>query len=211
MKIVAHRGYWSTPSEKNTFYAFERALKGGFGIETDVRDAGGCMVISHDIPSGGEMSIDAFLMLCRHHPSARPLALNIKSDGLQVLVQTALTLHGIEDAFVFDMAVPDALGYLARGLPTYTRCSEYENSPSFAARAAGIWLDAFHGEWYDLKLIDSWLAQDKAVCIVSPELHGRPHQAFWQRLFDAGFQHQPALSICTDYPLEAKEFFRGKN
>jgi len=208
MKIVAHRGYWLQDQEKNTLAAFQRALEGGFGIETDLRDAGRGVVISHDMPGGGEMTLDAFLTLCARYPAARPLALNIKADGLQAPVAAALAAHGTADAFVFDMAVPDALGYLQRGLPAYTRHSEYESAPSFIERAAGVWLDAFHGEWYDASHIRHWLEQGKQVCIVSPELHRRPHLALWQRLRDAGLQRHTALSLCTDFPQAAKDFFR---
>jgi hypothetical protein len=207
MDIVAHRGYWLHDQEKNTLAAFERALAAGFGIETDLRDAGRAVVIAHDMPGGGEMTLDSFLALCARHPAARPLALNIKADGLQAPVVAALAAHRITGAFVFDMAVPDALGYLQRGLPTYTRHSEYETSPAFIARAAGVWLDAFHGEWYQPADISHWLAQGKQVCLVSPELHRRPHLALWQRLRDAGLQRHPALSLCTDFPQDAKDFF----
>lgn len=211
MDLIAHRGYWRDAGEKNTLAAFERALAGGFGIETDLRDAHGGVVIAHDLPGGGEMTLDAFLALCARYPAGRPLALNIKADGLQVLVAAALAAHGIADAFVFDMAVPDALGYLARGLPAYTRSSEYETVPSFLDRAAGIWLDAFHDEWYAMEQVEGWLAQGKAVCLVSPELHRRPHLALWQRLREAGLQRHAGLSLCTDFPLDAKEFFRAQD
>lgn len=211
MKIVAHRGYWLQDQEKNTLAAFERALEGGFGIETDLRDSGRTVVISHDMPGGGEMTLDSFLALCARYPAGRPLALNIKADGLQAPVAAALAAHGTSDAFVFDMAVPDALGYLNRNLPTYTRHSEYESAPSFIERAAGVWLDAFHGEWYETGHITHWLEQGKEVCIVSPELHRRPHLALWQRLRDAGLHRHAALSLCTDFPQAAKDFFRDQD
>jgi hypothetical protein len=153
------------------------------------------------------MTLDAFLTLCARHPAGRPLALNIKADGLQAKVAAALAAHRIEDAFVFDMAVPDALGYLAQGTPAYTRISEYETVPSFLDQAAGIWLDAFHGEWYTPEQVAGWLAQGKQVCIVSPELHKRPHLALWQRLRAAGLQRHPGLSLCTDFPSAAKDYF----
>lgn len=211
MKISAHRGYWLSAQEKNSPAAFERALQGGFGIETDLRDAGGRVVIAHDLPRGGEQTLDDFLALCARHPRARPLALNIKADGLQALVAEALQRHGIADAFVFDMAVPDALGYLRRAIPAYTRASEYETAPSFLAQAAGVWLDAFHDEWYGEADIAAWLGQGKEVCIVSPELHGRPHLALWRRLRQQGWQRHAGVSLCTDFPQEAKDFFDAQD
>lgn len=208
MKIVAHRGHWLQPPEKNSLAAFVRALEGGAGIETDLRDANGTVVIAHDLPLGGEMTLDDFLALAARYPAGRPLALNIKADGLQRLVKEALARHAIDDAFVFDMSVPDTLGYLRQDLPVYTRCSEYERVPACLDQARGVWLDAFHGEWYDWPLVRSWLAAGKAVCLVSPELHGRPHRAWWEALRANDLHGEPLLSLCTDFPTDAKDFFR---
>jgi hypothetical protein len=208
MRMIAHRGYWLHPEEKNTPAAFERALAHGYGIETDLRDAHGAVVMAHDLPAGGEMTLDDFLALCARYPQARPLALNIKADGLQALVVDALQRHGITDAFVFDMAVPDALGYLRAGLPAYTRLSEIENPPPFASQADGLWLDAFHGEWYGQEQINAWLATGRPLAIVSPELHKREHRAWWAQLRAWGVHRDSRVSLCTDFPLEAEEFFR---
>jgi len=48
--ILAHRGAWTVPKERNSAEALKRALKSGFGIETDLRDLDGTVVISHDPP-----------------------------------------------------------------------------------------------------------------------------------------------------------------
>jgi hypothetical protein len=205
MRLLAHRGFWLRADEKNQPLAFRRALDHGFGIETDVRDCAGTLVISHDPPRGGEQTLDDFLAACAAAPAARPLALNVKADGLQAAVQAALQRHAIADAFVFDMAVPDALGYLRAGLPAYTRCSEYEDPPPFLERAAGIWLDGFHADWTDWGRVRGWLDAGKAVCLVSPELHGRPHQACWDALKGSGLAADPRFSLCTDFPAHAKE------
>ena len=72
MKILSHRGYWKAPIEKNTREAFVRSFALGFGTETDIRDYMGELVISHDIPRGGEINFDAFLVkysLLHHSPS----------------------------------------------------------------------------------------------------------------------------------------------
>lgn len=211
MDIAAHRGHWKISAEKNSLEAFERALRSGMGIETDLRDWQGEVVISHDMPRGGEMTLDTFFELCDSYPQAGPLALNIKADGLQQQLKRALEKHAIRNAFVFDMAVPDALGYLREGIPTYTRRSEYETEAAFLEQAAGIWLDGFHGEWYSTSHIEAWLVQGKAVCIVSPELHGRPHRTLWAALRKAGLHRHPRLSLCTDFPDEAQETFNAKN
>lgn len=38
MKILAHRGAWNAPEEKNTLKSFSCALQNNWGIESDVRD-----------------------------------------------------------------------------------------------------------------------------------------------------------------------------
>lgn len=206
MKIIAHRGWWLNSSEKNSHKAFINALSNGFGIETDIRDLAGKLVIAHDCPSGNEMLFQDFLALCTNYPNASPHALNIKSDGLSSLVAKEVRESEIKDFFVFDMSIPDALNYLNANLPAYTRVSEYENPPSYLEYATGIWLDAFHSEWYDMSLIKHYL-ENKAVAIVSPELHHRPHLSLWKEIKVAQLYNYQHLAICTDFPAEAKEFF----
>lgn len=209
IQLIAHRGYWLRPAEKNSRLAFERALDHGFGIETDFRDLDGELVVSHDIPRHGAMTAAAFVDLFKARPTASPMALNVKADGLQALMAEFIAASGMADAFVFDMAVPDMRGYLSSGVPTFTRLSEYEPTPAFLDRSAGVWLDAFEGEWYDAALISALLAQDKRVAIVSPELHGRPHAALWRFLKENRFHADARVSICTDLPLDAQEYFHA--
>jgi glycerophosphoryl diester phosphodiesterase len=87
LKIISHRGYWINQSEKNSAIAFSRALEYGFGIETDLRDLNGQLVVSHDIPVYGAMKIEEFIDLYKMKPVSAPIALNIKSDGLYSLVK----------------------------------------------------------------------------------------------------------------------------
>ena len=61
MKIIGHRGYWLQETEKNSEVAFYRSLQNGFGIETDIRDYCGKIVISHDIAKAGSILFGKFL------------------------------------------------------------------------------------------------------------------------------------------------------
>ena len=60
MRVVSHRGYWRDDAEKNSLPAFERSFALRFGIETDLRDAVGRLVVSHGIPIGA--------LRCRSRP-----------------------------------------------------------------------------------------------------------------------------------------------
>jgi hypothetical protein len=207
MKLVAHRGHWLTPEEKNSFGAFERAWSGSFGIETDVRDLGGNVVISHDPPAKGAMEFERLLQARSALGPETPFALNIKADGLHTLIADLARRYRVKDYFVFDMSVPDTLHYLRTNIPVFLRLSEYERETPLLDRAAGVWLDAFEDEWWTLDIVRSLNARRKAVAIVSPELHHRPHQALWRRLKELEPEVQSNLMLCTDFPGKAEKFF----
>ncbi len=211
MKIISHRGYWLESAEKNSITAFERSFQLGFGTETDIRDSLGKLVISHDVPTGKEMSLDKFLDITSRYADANSpisLALNIKSDGIAFLLLKQLVDCSHLDYFVFDMSIPDMRLYLNAGVPFFTRMSEIERNPPFLEEAAGVWLDAFESEWYDLNDISNLLAIGKKVCVVSPELHGRPYLTHWEKL--RLWTDSDRLIVCTDNPVAAREYFKER-
>lgn len=205
MLIISHRGLWNTPEQKNSREAFLNSFNSGYGTETDVRDLNGEIVISHDIPTGGELPLSDFLDLLGD--KTYPIAINIKSDGLAQTLAQEFSSRKHVDWFVFDMSVPDQLGHIKAGNPIFTRLSEVEQSPVWFDTAVGVWLDAFNGEWYSNDLITSLLEKGKRVCIVSPELHGRDPSSLWERLLSLP-QHS-GLLLCTDRPLDAHKIFRS--
>ena len=209
LNIIAHRGYWLNASEKNTTIAFSRALQHGFGIETDFRDFDGALVVSHDPPLASSMKISELVRLYQSNPVNVHMALNIKSDGLHDLVIDLIQQAKFKNAFVFDMAVPDMHGYINNKIPIFTRLSECERYPVLLESCNGVWLDAFRSEWYDKEIITNLLNQNKQVAIVSSELHGRPYESLWNWIKDNHLHKNPLVSICTDFPLQAKDFFYG--
>jgi glycerophosphoryl diester phosphodiesterase len=209
IELIAHRGYWNDAVEKNTMAAFSRALENGFGIETDFRDLNAELVISHDMPTTGAMKASQLSDLYQRYPVSAPIALNIKSDGLHDLVNEFIRSGSFKNFFVFDMAVPDMRSYFKKHIPVFARVSEYESHPAFFDMSFGIWLDAFENEWYGADTIDQLLKQKKHVAIVSPELHGRPHEDLWALIKRNNYHRNSSVSICTDFPMQAKEYFHG--
>lgn len=208
MIILAHRGWWLEPSEKNSRQALTRAFDAGFGVETDLRDLDGEVVVSHDPPTGrGHMTLVDLLELYKQAGEPGALALNIKADGLQKPLAEALKKTGVSNYFVFDMSVPDGLVYLRHGLVAFTRRSEYETAPSFLDQAAGIWVDAFDGDWVQGDDLAQLSQGGKALALVSPELHGRAHQATWETWKAGASRAQGPLMLCTDYPDAADAVF----
>jgi glycerophosphoryl diester phosphodiesterase len=207
MKILAHRGYWHRSEEKNTPEAIARAFENGYGIETDVRDACGKLVISHDMPHGQEMTLESLLELASQYAFKPSLALNIKSDGLANSVKEICKKYPSTNYFFFDMSVPDMRGYIKNKQPVFTRLSEVERAPVWLTQSAGVWLDAFESEWYGEKIIEQYLKMNIDICVVSSELHGRNQDQLWKML--SSFKDHSGMMICTDFPQSAEKIFTG--
>jgi hypothetical protein len=211
MNVLSHRGYWLEPGERNSAVAFERSFSRGFGTETDLRDLAGRIVISHDVAAPGAMPAEELFGLHRDHDARLPLALNVKADGLQLLLKGLLSRFDVRDAFVFDMSVPDLLQWQKTGLQVFTRHSEIEPEPACYGAAHGVWLDAFAGEWWTLDTVRRHLDAGKRVCVVSPELHGREHRRAWDLLAASDINRSAQLMICTDLPEDARRVFGREN
>jgi len=203
MKVISHRGYWKTPSEKNTAAAFARSFSLGFGTETDVRDCHGRLVISHDMPVDPTMPIERYLAdLAPFRHDGLIQAINIKSDGLAVALASHMQACP-HPWFAFDMSIPDMVQHIRAGNPCFARMSEYESFPlAFVDQIKGIWLDAFKSTWYSTGVIQSLLDRGLKVCVVSPELHGRTdYEDLWRDL--RAISASENLILCTDLPESA--------
>ena len=204
MIILSHRGFWRAPEEKNAPVAFRRTLGEGFGTETDVRDQHGALVVAHDPP--GPQAMPWAEVVAMFEGTGLPLAVNVKADGLAPLLKRAFAGTTI-DWFAFDMSGPETVRFAREDLPFFTRHSDIEPEPVLYAAAQGVWLDAFDSDWFGPEEVSRHVALGKRVCIVSPDLHGRPHLDQWRRL--GSLIGAPGVMLCTDHPDQAKEFFRS--
>ena len=198
--ILAHRGYWKKEEEKNTKEAFKRAFDCGFGVETDLRDIKGEIVISHDMPKGNEMTFEDVLVLLGGRNL--PLALNIKADGMAFKIKKLLEKYNHTNYFTFDMSIPEMVVQHKMGLNVFTGISDIVPNPIMYKEAQGVWLDCFYSDWFSKKEIKEILDAGKKVCIVSPDLHKREYKNVWAKYKDV-----KGIMLCTDFPDEAKEYF----
>ena len=205
MEVIAHRGFLDGPA-KPVDGQLNSALSHGFGVEFDIRDSSEGIILAHDPWEHAPVPLCRFLSTLH---ATGTLAINIKSCGLAARVRPELATSGVSPArcFFFDMAVPDHLAYPGHGLPAYARLSEIEPLGDFALQSDGIWLDAFSSTWWDDALVARLLQRGLKVCVVSPELHRRERRPAWEALRKAGLGGHAGLSLCTDYPHEARTFF----
>lgn len=204
MRIIAHRGFWRTQEEKNSRVALERAMECGYGFETDFRDYGGKVLISHNPPVGDELTADELFRMYATSGRKGTLALNIKADGLQDMMRELLEKYVIEDYFLFDMSVCDTIPYIERKMKIASRSSEFEPYLPFYKDSEVVWVDYFDGRTNIADELRKYIADGKMPCIVSPDLHGLPYEAMWQMLKDNGFTN---IMLCTDVPDKAEQYF----
>ncbi len=207
MKVIAHRGIWKKASEKNSLEALLSAISSGFGIETDIRDLGGKLVISHDPPKKGCLELEKLLSEAEKDANFRKVifALNIKADGLDSELERALGEYGLGgNSFFFDMSVPTLYNF-SKKFPKEnlcTRISDVEPTPLLVEKCGWIWVDCFSRDWSDWKALNR---MKKKLAFVSPELHGRDGGKFWGEL--KKFEKNRECYICTDFPGEAERWF----
>ncbi len=207
MDIIAHRGAWAKPEEKNTLGALLSAIRKGWGVETDIRDFFGEPVISHDPPSKKPPTLRQFLSEAGKIRgfSRCMLAFNIKSDGLHDAILPMLDEFSMrQHCFFFDMSAPTLYQFsqtfdkenLATGL------SDIESGAKLSEKCGWVWVDGFESDWDDWAMLKK---MPHRLAVVSPELHGRAHGDFWERLsgLDGGLKKR--IWLCTDFPQEAKK------
>lgn len=207
--ILAHRGLWSCKNQQNSIDALIDAINAGFGVETDIRDLDGDVVISHDPPtSNSYVDLETFLNVVKSsNPSVR-CALNIKSDGLAKYWDEVIKSLNLDQVFFFDMSIPDHAVFINSGLPTYSRVSDVEAEVIFRQSACGVWVDDFSGCFDQVSKAKELLLDGFRVALVSPELHGREYMGTWKRLKREGLHVNSNFEICTDFPELAFEFFK---
>jgi glycerophosphoryl diester phosphodiesterase len=200
-RIYCHRGLWTSVDQQNTSGAFEDAIRSGFGIETDVRDRLGSIVISHD------PVISSFAELDKLPKTSTPIAFNIKADGLLEIDNAAFQEYlWNQGSFVFDGSIPEMRKYRERNLPHALRLSEHEREVAWLSQY--IWLDAFESDWWIEEEVLKLFTEKHFVVVVSPELHGRPKSRVWEIVRDEMLNGNPNLGICTDHPDQFMELLK---
>jgi hypothetical protein len=144
-----------------------------YGVEIDLRSRGDDLILHHDPFHDGE-TLDQWLKAYRH----RTLILNVKEEGLEERLIAVMRDHKIEDYFFLDQSFPFLMKTSAAGeRRSAVRVSEIESIDTALAlqsRVDWVWVDSFTRFPLDRQ---GWLRLRDAgfrLCLVSPELVGRP-------------------------------------
>lgn len=150
-----------------------------WGAEIDVRSAPQeRLQLSHDPWQEGE-DLEHWLRAFKVARLRGPLAINTKEDGLEDRILRLLERYEIPDAFFVDTPAPTLIKWTQqKGKRCFAvRVSQYESAAAataFRGKADWIWLDSFDGTPAVQPDVLRALGKDFKICLVSPELHGRP-------------------------------------
>ncbi len=223
IEILAHRANLSgpDPARENSLQACADALAQGFGLEIDLRRTPRGFVISHDpAPFSERNDLRTYAALFSGHRSA-PLAVNIKELGYEIELVGLFQKGTFGDAafcFDFELLEPRTPGEAQRnvralpggsGVRLAARLSDRGEplGQCLAIPAEVVWADEFDRLWLTQKEIAAIHGAGRKVYAISPELHG--FSAAERRARWADFKAWKVDGLCTDFPVEAREFFQS--
>lgn len=187
MEYIAHR--------VNELAALQ-ALDGAYGVEIDIRDGlDGRIYMAHDPFTPGE-DFETYLKAYRHGR----MIVNVKSERVELQAQALLAAYGITEYFFLDSSFPMIYALSSAGEKNIAiRFSEFEGMDQLATMAGSVtwvWVDCFTRFPLTRHLWKAMQSMGYKVCLVSPELQGRPEdiEAYASILLAEGIEPD---AICT--------------
>jgi len=169
-----------------------------YGVEVDVRDYDGELVLAHDPFESGVLLRD-FLSSYRH----ALVIFNVKCDGLEGRILEMVDRYSIENYFFLDVANPTLVGLTRRGERSVAvRYSEYEPiefALAFAGKVDWVWVDCFTHMPLDEES-HRLLRKHFKICLVSPELQKHPRATIQD--YRRQLTGMPIDAVCTDFPID---------
>ncbi len=191
MNLISHR--------RNSIEEL-KATPREYGVEVDIRSDNGKLVIHHDPFALG----DDFEEWMKHYRHGT-LILNVKEEGLESRLIDLMKQHGIDDYFFLDQSFPFLIKWSKLGEHRCAvRVSEFESietALSLSGKVDWVWVDCFTK--FPLNGQEAKRLQDAGfkLCLVSPELQGRPADTAIPELAKLLAERQiTADAICTKNP-----------
>jgi hypothetical protein len=164
MRLIAHR--------INTF-ADLYTLPDDCPIEFDLRDSAGQILVTHDPFTTGPLFSEFATLL-----TGRFCIVNIKSEGIEWRALEILKENGIEDFFFLDCSIPMIHKLTQSGenriAVRFSEVEPIEGVLPWLKKVKWVWIDCFTKLMVTRKMLELLKVFDVKVCLVSPELQGRP-------------------------------------
>lgn len=193
-KCIAHR-----VNELNDEIA-ERIFKDADGIEFDIRDSNGELIVHHDAFAKPETCqlFDDFL---EHCPTDKLYIVNVKAEGIEERVIAALTKRGIHNFFLLDCGLPAMYKLSQKGERRLAiRFSEYESLETVRLmkdRVQWVWVDVFSVLPLTTQSIQQIRDWGLKICLVSPELQGQQDKMLQYKHYLSEIGTSPLDAVCT--------------
>lgn len=144
-----------------------------FGVEIDLRDRGERLILQHDPFTDGE-DAEPFFADYKHGT----LILNVKSERIEFKILELMEKYKIENYFFLDSSFPMIYQLVQRGeTRSAIRFSEYESIDTvmkLEGLVEWVWVDCFSFLPISKDLYSHLKNCGFKLCLVSPELQGRP-------------------------------------
>jgi len=188
MEYIAHR--------INTIEELKR-LPLDVGVELDIRDRGGRLILQHDPFTDGEY-FEEYLKFYKHGT----MILNIKSERVEFRVLELLKNYKVKRYFFLDSSFP-MIYLLSRENEKNIalRFSEFEGLDTILNmenKVKWVWVDCFSKLPLDKEKFEILKSKGFKLCLVSPELQQQPEKIGEYRYYLLQNHINPD-AICTKF------------
>jgi len=172
------------------------------GIEFDLRDSAGILVVVHDALTPGQPFCE-FLTFC--DPS-KFYIVNIKCEGIEAAAISLLEARGIRNFFLLDCSIPAMIRLGKAGEKRLAvRFSEYESLQTVECMksfVSWVWIDTFTRLPITADILETFKRHGLKTCLVSPELQQQPER-IEEYIADMKSQGLTIDAVCTKAPYLA--------
>lgn len=200
MKYICHRVNHASALD---------SIPNQYGVEIDLRDGlDGRIYMEHDPFVPGE-DFEEYLM---NYDLNGIMILNIKSERIEEKVLQLIQKYSVKEYFFLDSSFPMIFLMTQKGEDQFAiRFSEYEGMDTIrkmSGRAKWVWADCFTKLILNDKNFRELKDLGYQICLVSPELQGRP-QDISEYAKQLKEQHIIPDAICTKqaYIDQWKQYF----
>lgn len=166
-----------------------------FGIEVDIRTWGKDLILHHEPFEKGEL-LEDFLRNYEH----AFIILESKVERIEPKIIELAETYGIDDYFLLSVNPPFMWVLTNKGVRKMSvRFSELESVETcllWAGKADWVWVDTWTTLPLDKERYDK-LKKHFKICLVSPDMLGRPHEIAVYKKFFAD-NNMEIDAVCTD-------------